>query len=227
MNTKSVLLITFMLSILLGCGEPSTDAIPIQLGHTWRVTSINDTSPSEFLKQLVIDDPSTADLTDIIVGKFQQNFTAEGKWNLSIKYEVVIHVHDVHEPLDPIHDHDRVNVSGNWSGTYSIADSILSLVVKDKHIEITADLKGTVPEPFAGEKEAEQKALLDKFDTHFFTPFSKTRMDVQQDTLTLTAPVSSKLPAFYDDPLQQTFKKIVLTRVRVDDSHRLVELRIE
>ena len=218
MNTKSVLLITFMLSILLGCGEPGTDDVPILeklLSTPWRVTSINDTSPSEFLKQLVIDDPNTTALTEIIVGRFQQNFTGEGKWNLSIKYEVVIHVHDVHEPLDPIHDHDSVNVSGNWSGTYSIADSILSLVVKDKHVEITGYLKGMVPEPSA----------LDKFDTHFFTPFSKTSMDVQQDTLTLTAPVSSKLPDFYDDPLQQTFKKIVL--IQIDELHDLDELIVE
>ncbi|RKU25881.1 hypothetical protein C6499_14230 [Candidatus Poribacteria bacterium] len=237
MKTQTIFYTILMLAILFGCGESNTDDVPLegdaafkenlltpqQVYSIWQVTSINDLSLSTFLEQLLIDDPDTATFTEISVIGFHQYFTAEDEWNLSIEYGATIHLHGfMDEPLDPPHDHDRdsVNVMGNWSGTYSIKDGILSLVVEDKHLEITPYHKGTTPEPSAEEKEAEQKELLDKFDVYFFTPISQTTMDFQDDTLTLTAPVSSKMPAFYnDDALERPYRKIVLTRI----VERLVE----
>lgn len=148
MKTQTIFYTMLMLAILFGCGEPSPDDIPLlgdaalkenlltpeQVYSIWQITSINDMSLSTFLEQLLIDDPDTATFTEISVRTFPPNFnfTAEDEWDLSIEYEVTIHLHSfMDEPLDPPHDHDRdsVYVMGNLVGSGCILQMKLSCIV--------------------------------------------------------------------------------------------------
>lgn len=94
------------------------------------------------------------------------------------------------EPTPPDCDYDTVKVIGIWTGTYSITEGVLALVVAAKDLQLTTCLEDAVVEVPADLRTAEQNKLLDAFDTHFFKPFAKTAVVVGGEELGLIAPGS-------------------------------------
>lgn len=76
----------------------------------------------------------------------------------------------------------KVVLTGGWSGTYSINDDVLSLVKAESDVEIT-----TVPEGIFEDENDAKNEILEKFNTHVFKPFAKTRIAIEGESLTLDA----------------------------------------
>lgn len=157
------------------------------------------------------------DTYDVTVDTYNFKFTADNTWRVSIIYDTALRprlpmIPDVVAEADPGQDgqdpppdqnkfivpdviaidtdYDTVKAIGTWSGTYSITDGVLSLVVAAKDLQFTTYLEETVVEMPADLRDAEQKNLLDAFDTHFFKPFAKTAVVVNEEALALIAPGS-------------------------------------
>lgn len=180
----SILLVSLTFLTLLGCGsdeekpekpiEPEPILINEDLLGSWDVVSINDEHPLAFINA---DEPDEEDRPQINIEKFTYDFDKEGSWKLNLEAEMVDF------PEDPAKE-GKVEITGMWSGTYTIQDSHLSLNTKEKDLNFRS-----VPEDFF-EKIADvteivaQRELIEKFNSHLFTPFAKTFITIDEKTLT-------------------------------------------
>lgn len=86
----------------------------------------------------------------------------------------------------------KVEVQGTWSGTYSISsDSFLSLVVKEKDVNVTSHPEEFLQKLSEITEEEAQKELLEKFRIRLLERISKTFITIEGETLNLEAPGSS------------------------------------
>ena len=154
---------------------------------SWDVISINGEDPLVFVNA---DEPDVEDRPKINTENFYFEFAEDNKWTLNLKFEMV------EFPEDPNRDDPekagKIELTGVWSGTYSINDDVLSLTTSVPDVGIKS-----IPEDFfqnlfeANVVEAKNE-MLEDFKTHIFNPFAKTRFAIEEDTLTLEATGSNK-----------------------------------
>lgn len=194
--TISALLVCLILLGMIGCGsdeekpvepkpeptKPEPTLPPEDFIGSWNVVSINDEDPLVFVNA---DEPDVEDRPKINTENYHFDFAEDNKWTLNLKFEMV------EFPEDPNRDDPekagKVNLTGVWSGTYSIDDDVLSLVKTESDVDLTA-----VPEGFIEEEIGAKNEILEKFNTHVFKAFGKTRFAIDGETLTLEAIGSQK-----------------------------------
>lgn len=181
-----------MLFTVFGCGsdeeEPEkpttteTKEPPEELLGSWEVISINDEDPLAFVNA---DEPDEEDRPKINTENFTYEFDADGSWTLNVNFEMG------EFPEDPENE-GKIVLNGDWSGTYTVDDSVLSMVKLETDVDISS-----IPEDFFENqfevKEIEAKnEMLEEFKTHVFNPFAKTTISIDGKTLTLEATGSLK-----------------------------------
>lgn len=187
----STLLVTLMLLGMCGCGsdeekpvepkpEPTKpEPMPPPEGFigSWNVISINGEDPLAFVNA---DEPDEEDRPKINTENFYFEFAEDNKWTLNLKFEMVEFPEDPNRN-DP-EKAGQVGLTGVWSGSYSIDNDVLSLVKVETDVEVTA-----IPEGFIENEIDAKNEILEKFNTHVFKPFAKTRFVIEEETLTLEA----------------------------------------
>ena len=140
-----LLLLTLTLLGILGCGsdeekpeKPEKPTIPEpmlsneELIGSFDVMSINDEPPLTFINA---DEPDEEDRPKININHFYFHFAAEGSWTLDLDFEMVDFPEDPHRE-DP-EMAGKVKIVGAWSGSYSIQDSVLSLIKQETDMDLT------------------------------------------------------------------------------------------
>lgn len=188
----SALLVCVMVIGMFGCGsddeepkKPTTPEVtkpPEAFFNSWEVVSINDEDPLIFVNA---DEPDEEDRPKINTENFTYQFAEDGSWTLKVDFEMG------EFPEDP-ENVGKVVLNGEWSGTHTYNNSVLSLAKAETNVEITS-----VPEDFfenlfeVNVTEAKNE-ILEKFNTHVFNPFAKTRISIVEETLTLETTGSTK-----------------------------------
>lgn len=187
----STLFVTLMLLGMCGCGsdeettekpkpeptKPEPMLPPEGFIGSWNVISINGEDPLTFVNA---DEPDEEDRPKINTENFYFEFAEDNKWTLNLKFEMVEFPEDPNRN-DP-EKAGQVGLTGVWSGTYSIDDDVLSLVKVETSVEVTA-----IPEGFIENEIDAKNEILEKFNTHVFKPFAKTRFAIEGDTFTFEA----------------------------------------
>ena len=197
----STLLVTLMLLGMCGCGsdeettekpkpeptKPEPMLPPEGFISSWDVISINDEDPLAFVNA---DEPDEEDRPKINTENYYFQFAEDNKWTLHLKFEMV------EFPEDPNRDDPekagKVELSGNWTGTYGIDDTVLSLVKEEPDVDITSVPEDFLDNTFEVSLVEAKNEILEKFSTHVFRPFAKTRIAIERETLTLEATGSVK-----------------------------------
>lgn len=197
----SALLVTLMLLGMCGCGsdeettekpttKPTTkEPMPPPEGFiaSWNVISINDEDPLAFVNA---DEPDEEDRPKINTENYYFQFAEDNKWTLNLKFEMV------EFPEDPNRDDPEkagmVELTGVWSGTYSFNDDVLSLVKVETDVDIASVPEDFMENVFEVNIVEAKNEILEKFNTHVFKPFAKTRFALEGETLTLEATGSDK-----------------------------------
>ncbi len=190
----STLLVTLMLLGILGCGgdeekpvepkpKPTTPEPmlpPEGFIGSWNVVSINDEDPLAFVNA---DEPDVEDRPKINTEDFYFEFAEENKWTLNLKFAMV------EFPEDPNRDDPekagKIELTGVWSGTYSIKDNVLSLTTSVPNVEIKSIPEDFFENLFEVNVIEAKNEMLAEFKTHVFNPFAKTRIAIEGETLTL------------------------------------------
>lgn len=152
------------------------------------------------------------------VQKFHYTFDTDDLWTLHVQFNVLpndeappVDAGDASDPggaqNDPVDPNKPAApaanganeafaiVVGTWSGTYQVAEDMLTLTTVSEEARVTPhpDTKDTFEE-IAGATEAETQAeLTEKFWIRLITPFHKTFIEIDDDgRLTLKIPGSSR-----------------------------------
>ena len=194
------LLVSLTLLGIFGCGsdeekpekpEKPTTPEPMvsneELLGTFDVISINDGPPLAFINA---DEPDEEDRPKININHFHYDFAADGSWTLNLDFEMVDFPEDPHKE-DP-EMAGKVKIVGAWSGSYSIQNSVLSLIKQETDMDLT-----TVPPDFFEktldvDEVSAQQELIDEFDEHIFAEFENTLITIGADTITLESTNTSK-----------------------------------
>lgn len=160
--------------------EPEPTEVNEDLIGTWGVETINDGHPLLFL---VEDEPDKEDRPKITINQFIYDFAEDRTWTSNLKAEMT----DFPEapPNEAGEEQGKIEIKGMWSGTYSIQETLLTLTVTKKDLGFTS-----VPEEFFEivfdvKKVVAQQELTDEFNSNIFTPFEKTLVSIEDDTLAL------------------------------------------
>lgn len=187
----STLLACLILFTMLGCGndeeEPEkpttkpttteTKAPPEELLSSWEVISINDEDPLAFVNA---DEPDEEDRPKINTENFTYEFDADGSWTLNVMFEMV--------EFPEVPDIEgKIVLTGIWSGTYTVDDSVLSMVKVETEVGITSIPEDFVENIFEVSVIEAKNEMLEEFKTHVFNPFAKTTISIDGDMLTLKA----------------------------------------
>ncbi|MDE0636155.1 MAG: hypothetical protein OXI43_09950 [Candidatus Poribacteria bacterium] len=153
------------------------------------------------------------------VQKFYYTFDAEDTWTLHVQFDILpneetlpVEGGDASDPggdaqNDPVDPNKPAApaangapgalgiVAGTWTGTYQVAEDMLTLTTVSEEARVTPhlDTKDTFEE-IAGATEAETQAeLTEKFRIRLITPFHKTFIEIDDDgRLILKIPGSSR-----------------------------------
>ena len=187
----STLLVTLMLLGMIGCGsdeeitekpkpKPEPMLPPEGFIGSWDVISINDLNPLAFVNA---DEPDVEDRPKINTEDFYFEFAEDNKWTLNLKFAMV------EFPEDPNRDDPekagKIELTGVWSGTYSINDDVLSLTTSVPDVGIKSIPEDFFENLFEVNVIEAKNEMLEKFKTHVFNPFAKTRIAIEGETLTL------------------------------------------
>ncbi len=192
----STLLVCLILFGMFGCGsdeekpvEPTTKPTtteptlpPEGFISSWEVISINDEDPLAFVNA---DEPDEEDRSKINTETYYFEFAEDNKWTLNLKFEMV------EFPEDPNRDDPekagKIELEGDWTGTYSFDDDVLSLVKAETDVSIKSIPEDFFETFFEVNVVVAKNEILEKFNTHVFKPFAKTRITIEAETLTLEA----------------------------------------
>ncbi len=198
MNRKTYpsLFILILISILIisGCGSaevepdkeitepviPEPEVAPTELLGIWDVISINDGPPLAFINA---EEPDIEDRPKEEISVFTYDFADEGSWIVNLEFEMFDF------PEDPnrgdAEKAGKIEVTGAWSGNYTINNSVLSLITLEKDIKLISSPPEFLDEFAEGGEIAARKDLMDKFNMHLLKAFEKTNFTVTDGTLTL------------------------------------------
>lgn len=192
----STLLVCLILFGMFGCGsdeekpvEPTTKPTtteptlpPEGFIASWEVISINDEDPLAFVNA---DEPDEEDRSKINTETYYFEFAEDNKWTLNLKFEMV------EFPEDPNRDDPekagKIELEGDWTGTYSFDDDVLSLVKAETDVSIKSIPEDFFETFFDVNVVVAKNEILEKFNTHVFKPFAKTRITIEGETLTFEA----------------------------------------
>ena len=194
--TYSNLFILILLSIIVisGCGSdevepdkkiiepvtPEPEVAPAELLGIWDVVSINDGPPLAFINA---EEPDIEDRPKEEISVFTYDFADDSIWMVNLKFEMFDF------PEDPnrgdAEKAGRIEVTGVWSGNYTINNSVLSLITSEKDIELISAPPEFLDEFAEGGENAAKEELMDKFNIHLLKAFEKTNFTVEGGTLTL------------------------------------------
>ena len=197
----SALLVCMMLLGMFGCGgdeeitekpkpEPTTPEPtlpPEGFIGSWDVISINDEDPLAFVNA---DEPDVEDRPKINTENYYFQFAEDNKWRLNVKFEMV------EFPEDPNRDDPekagKIELTGIWSGTYSINDDVLSLTTSVPDVGIKSIPEDFFEDNFDVNIVDAKNEIHEDFKTHVLNPFAKTRIAIDGETLTLESTGSAK-----------------------------------
>ena len=199
----SLLLVSLTLLTMFGCGsdeeKPTVTPAkpkpvvppPEELLGSWDVVSINDEHPLIFVNA---DEPDEEERPKLNTENFYYVFAEDNSWTLNVKFEMTDFLEDPHK--DDPEMAGKVELTGVWSGTYSVNDSVLSLVNVETDVDITSVPEDFLANVFEVTEIAVKNEILGKFKTHVFNPFAKTFISIDGDTLNLEATVLQKTKWF-------------------------------
>ncbi|MCG9127044.1 hypothetical protein JT359_05515 [Candidatus Poribacteria bacterium] len=191
-----ILLLLIHVFTISGCGSddgepdkeiiepvtPQPEVIPTELLGTWRVISLNDGLPLAFINA---EEPDIEDRPKEEISVFTYSFQEDGTWMVNVEFEMFDF------PEDPnrgdIDKAGRIEVSGIWSGSYSINNSVLSLITLEQDLKIISRPPEFLDGFAEGGENAAKEDLMDKFNMHLLNAFEKTNFTVTDGTLTLEA----------------------------------------
>ncbi|MYG00071.1 hypothetical protein F4212_13200 [Candidatus Poribacteria bacterium] len=197
MTQKFMVLSALLICLItmFGCGsdeeepeKPTTPTTtepmvpPEELIGSWEVVSINGEHPLAFVNA---DEPDEEERPKLNTENFYYVFSTDNSWTLNVKF-------DMAEFPEVPNIEGKVGIAGIWSGTYSVDDSVLSLVKVESEVEITSDPIDFFDAVFEGSKIEAKNEILEEFMSHVFNPFTKTILSIDGDTLTLEATGSVK-----------------------------------
>ncbi len=208
MNRKTFssqfILILIAIFIISGCGSdeiepdkeiiepitPEPEVAPAELLGIWNIISINDGSPLAFINA---EEPDIEDRPKEKISVFTYDFADDSTWMVNLEFEMFDF------PEDPNRGNaekaGRIEVTGVWSGNYTINKSVLSLITLEKDIDLISTPPEFLDEFAEGGENAAKKELMDKFNMHLLKAFEKTNFTVEGETLTLesTGTAESKM----------------------------------
>ena len=156
---------------------------PEELLGSWNVISINGEDPLIFVNA---DEPDEEDRPKITTENFIYEFDSDGSWTLNVKFEMG------EFPEEPENE-GKIVLNGDWSGTYTVDDSVLSMVKLETDVVDIASVPEDFFENFFEVSVIEAKnEILEKFKTHVFNPFAKTIISIDGDSLTFESTGSAK-----------------------------------
>ena len=173
--------------------EPSVPSpLKKELLGSWDVVSIFGKTLEEFFENTEDEEGIAEAETKAI--EFHCDFADDNSWVWNFRQEIAFKDHaDI--PLGTI------EMIGTWSGTYRVADSILSFTLKESDTSIKskpqgffatlADLREEVPEEEGKQRLAE--SFSEGFRLWILAPINKSTITRQGDTLTLTVSEAKKI----------------------------------
>ena len=208
----SILLVGMILLGVVGCGsnveepeelteekpetlivEPSVSPVSKEkLLGSWDVVSIFGKTPEEFF-EYTEDEEGVAEAETKAI-EFHCAFADDSSWVWNFRQEIVFKDHaDI--PLGTI------EMIGTWSGTYRVADLILSFILKASDTSVKSKPQGffatlvDLPEEVP-EEEGKQR-LAESFSKGFrlwiLAPINKSTITRQEDTLILMVSEAKKI----------------------------------
>ncbi len=192
----SFLLVSLMFFTMFGCGDdeekpekPTTEPTttepmlpPEELVGSWDVVSINEDDPLAFVNA---DEPDEEDRPKLNTINFYYVFDSDNSWTLNVKFEM--------EEFPEVPDIEgKIELTGIWSGTYSVDDSVLSIVKVEADVDITSVPEDFIDNVFEVSEIEAKNEILEKFRSHVFNPFAKTMISIDGETLNLEGTGSIK-----------------------------------
>ncbi|MDE0469858.1 MAG: hypothetical protein OYL97_22665 [Candidatus Poribacteria bacterium] len=173
--------------------EPSVSSVSKEkLLGSWDVVSIFGKIPEEFF-EYTEDEEGVAEAETKTI-EFRCAFADDNLWVWNFRQEIVFK-DDADIPLGTI------EMIGTWSGTYRVADLILSFILKESDTSVKskppgffatlADLPEEVPEEEGRQRLAE--SFSEGFRLWILAPINKSTITRQEDTLTLTVSEAKKI----------------------------------
>ncbi|RKU11818.1 hypothetical protein C6501_11975 [Candidatus Poribacteria bacterium] len=151
------------------------------------------------------DQPDEEEGHKIDIDHFYFDFAADDLWTLNVQFETTLDLDDVlsFDDMPPPGEglstdggyllSGKVEIKGIWSGTYSIIeDNVLSLITKEKDVNIMSVSEGRFEKALSKKKIAVLSDLRKKFREHVLTPFSKTFITLEGKTLNLKSTGSGR-----------------------------------
>ena len=195
-----LLLLTLTLLGILGCGsdeekpeKPEKPTMPEpmlsneELLGSFDVVSINDEPPLTFINA---DESDEEDRPKINMDHFYYHFAADGSWTLNLDFEMADFPENPHRK-DP-EMAGKVKIVGAWSGSYSIQDSVLSMIKQETDMDLTAVPQDFLEKTFGVKDVSARQELIDEFNEHVFTDFQRTFITIEADTINLESTGTSK-----------------------------------
>lgn len=188
------ILILLSIIVISGCGSdevepdkkiiepvtPEPEVAPAELLGIWDVVSINDGPPLAFINA---EEPDIEDRPKEEISVFTYDFADDSIWMVNLKFEMFDF------PEDPnrgdAEKAGRIEVTGVWSGNYTISKSVLSLITLEKDIDLISTPPEFLDEFAEGGENAAKEELMDKFNIHLLKAFEKTNFTVEGGTLTI------------------------------------------
>ncbi len=200
----SILLVGMMLLGMVGCGsdmekpealtegkpeesivEPSVSSlVKEKLLGSWDVVSIFKETPEAFF-EFPADQEGVAEAKTEAIA-FHCTFADDNSWVWNLRQEIVFKDHaDI--PLGTI------EMIGSWSGTYSIAASTLSFILKESDTNIESKPQGVFETLVDLTEEDGKQRLAEAVRFGILAPINKSTITRQEDTLILRVSDTKKI----------------------------------
>lgn len=195
-KTYSSLFILIIIPILIisGCGSdevepdkeiiepvtPEPEVAPAELLGTWDVVSINDGPPLAFINS---EEPDIEDRPKEKISVFTYDFAEEGTWILNLEFRMFDFPEDPNK--GDAEKAGRIEVTGAWSGNYTINNSVLSLNTLENDVELLSTPPEFLDGMAEGGENAAKEELMEKFNIHLLKAFEKSNYTVEDGILTL------------------------------------------
>lgn len=200
--TLTIILLSLSALVIFGCGgdeeeptpEPTTPEKPTyssdELVGSWNIMSINDQATDVFVDEVLNgEEPDLEDRPKTKINSFFAVFEEDGSWSLNIDFEMF------EFPEDPNKDDPekagKVEMTGKWTGAYSIEGAHLTLTISDSDVNLTPIPANLFEVLFDTSEMSARQELLSKFQLQVLLPFSKTSLTIEENKLSLESVASS------------------------------------
>ncbi len=156
----------------------------------WDVAMINGLTPQEFLESPNGEDQEEVEIT---IEKFNFIFSDDNSWTINLEFASVFDFPDnLHDP-ELVPPDGMVFITGEWVGTFSIENEMLSLIVNEADVNVLTDPQDYLMN-FEGQTIPEAEIdFIEDFKNDFLMPFALSTATPQSNTLTLITTVTNKI----------------------------------